>query len=77
MSLLAISTLVLACCAGGALSTGDVRVTTLGQNGTRAEGAAALAANGTLTPFGDVGLGCGINWKEDGSFGGMFFGRLS
>ncbi|EOA86978.1 hypothetical protein ACJQWK_08791 [Exserohilum turcicum] len=51
-------------------SASDVKITSLEQNGTSTQGIGNVAAAGNLTPFGGIGVGCGINWKADTSYGG-------
>ncbi|KAL1793891.1 hypothetical protein ACET3X_007312 [Alternaria dauci] len=48
----------------------DVDITALDKNVTSTSGAGNVAAAGNLTPFGDIGIGCGINWQAGGSYGG-------
>jgi hypothetical protein len=33
-------------------------------------GNGSVSAYGVLTPFDGVGIGCGVNWEKDVSFGG-------
>ncbi|EUC27492.1 hypothetical protein COCVIDRAFT_98737 [Bipolaris victoriae FI3] len=47
-----------------------VQITSLEKNATSTVGSGNVAAAGNLTPFGDIGVGCGINWKADTSYGG-------
>ena len=47
-----------------------VEITSLEKNGTSTAGSGNVAAGGNLAPFGTIGVGCGINWKEDTSYGG-------
>ncbi|ORY71416.1 uncharacterized protein BCR38DRAFT_492563 [Pseudomassariella vexata] len=47
-----------------------VNITALEKNVTPRSGSGAVSAAGTLSPFGEVGLGCGINWQETQSVGG-------
>ena len=47
-----------------------VAITSLEKNVTSTSGSGNVAAAGNLTPFGDIGIGCGINWKQHGSYGG-------
>ena len=35
-------------------------------------GNVGVSAAGKLSPFGNMALGCGINWAQDSSFGGAF-----
>ena len=53
-----------------------VEVTSLEKNGTSTSGSGNVAAAGNLTPFGDIGVGCGINWKADTSYGGRLVSTL-
>ncbi|KAK7960738.1 hypothetical protein PG988_011952 [Apiospora saccharicola] len=69
--------LVLLCCAASsgmaapsASASSSVKVNTIGSNGTVSNGSGSLSASGSLAPFGDIGVGCGINWAEGTSFGG-------
>ncbi|RAR15234.1 pyridoxal reductase [Stemphylium lycopersici] len=48
----------------------SVEITSLEKNVTSTSGSGNVAAAGTLTSFGDIGVGCGINWKADVSYGG-------
>ncbi|KAK8091749.1 hypothetical protein PG997_002110 [Apiospora hydei] len=56
--------------APSAPASSNVTVNTIGTNGTASNGAGSLSASGSLAPFGDIGVGCGINWAEGSSFGG-------
>ncbi|CAG5184818.1 uncharacterized protein ALTATR162_LOCUS11097 [Alternaria atra] len=47
-----------------------VDITNLNSNVTSTSGSGNVAAAGSLTPFGDIGVGCGINWQADVSYGG-------
>ncbi|KAF1336151.1 Gpi transamidase subunit pig-u family protein, partial [Globisporangium splendens] len=40
------------------------------KNLTATGGTGNLAAAGSLEPFGGIGIGCGVNWEENGTFGG-------
>jgi hypothetical protein len=51
----------------------DVDITSLDQNVTSTSGVGNVAAAGSLTPFGDIGVGCGINWQAGVSYGGTLF----
>jgi hypothetical protein len=51
---------------------GGVDITNLNSNVTSTSGSGNVAAAGSLTPFGDIGVGCGINWQTDVSYGGTF-----
>ncbi|KAH8732104.1 hypothetical protein GQ44DRAFT_670953 [Phaeosphaeriaceae sp. PMI808] len=51
-------------------TSSGVDVTNLTKNVTSTSGEARAAAAGTLQPFGGIGIGCGINWKEGVSYGG-------
>jgi len=33
-------------------------------------GVGQVSAAGNLSPFGDIGVGCGINWEREVSYGG-------
>ncbi|CAN9438260.1 unnamed protein product [Alternaria alternata] len=48
----------------------DVDITSLDKNVTSTSGVGNVAAAGSLTPFGDIGVGCGINWQAGVSYGG-------
>jgi hypothetical protein len=50
-----------------------VDITSLTKNVTSTSGSGNVAAAGSLTPFGDIGVGCGINWQADVAYGGMLF----
>ncbi|KAK6838007.1 hypothetical protein PG987_006288 [Apiospora arundinis] len=63
-----VASAVMAAPSASAAST--VKVNTAGSNGTTSNGTGSLSASGTLAPFGDIGVGCGINWAEGTSFGG-------
>ena len=56
---------------------GGVEITSLEKNVTSTSGSGNVAAAGNLTPFGDIGVGCGINWKADVSYGGRLFASFS
>ncbi|KAH5324036.1 hypothetical protein HBI23_230930 [Parastagonospora nodorum] len=47
-----------------------VAVTSLEKHVNATSGSGNVAAAGRLSPFGDIGTGCGINWQEDVSYGG-------
>ncbi|KAF6814765.1 hypothetical protein CPLU01_14318 [Colletotrichum plurivorum] len=47
-----------------------VDITALNKNVSATAGTGAVSAAGTLSPFGGIGVGCGINWQEGASFGG-------
>ncbi|RMZ67933.1 hypothetical protein GMOD_00004014 [Pyrenophora seminiperda CCB06] len=47
-----------------------VNITNLGKNVTLTSGTGNVAAAGTLAPFGKIGVGCGINWQDEVSYGG-------
>lgn len=49
---------------------GGVQITSLDKNVTSTSGTGNVAAAGTLAPFGEIGVGCGINWQTDVSYGG-------
>ncbi|KAF4827321.1 hypothetical protein CGCTS75_v008345 [Colletotrichum tropicale] len=51
-------------------TTPAVDITALTKNVTATSGTGAVSAAGTLSPFGGIGVGCGINWAEGQSFGG-------
>lgn len=51
----------------------DVDITSLDKNVTSTSGVGNVAAAGSLTPFGDIGVGCGVNWQADVSYGGTLF----
>jgi hypothetical protein len=51
----------------------DVDITSLDKNVTSTSGVGNVAAAGSLSPFGDIGVGCGINWQAGVSYGGMLF----
>ncbi|CAN9406627.1 unnamed protein product [Alternaria alternata] len=48
----------------------DVDITSLDKNVTSTSGVGNVAAAGSLSPFGDIGVGCGINWQAGVSYGG-------
>ncbi|KAI8937523.1 hypothetical protein NX059_005241 [Plenodomus lindquistii] len=48
----------------------DVTVTQLDKSSNSTGGTADAAASGNLSPFGEIGLGCGLDWKRDVSYGG-------
>jgi hypothetical protein len=54
-----------------------VDVTDLNKNVSSTSGSGNVAAAGGLTPFGDIGVGCGINWQADVSYGGTLLASLS
>ncbi|CAE7187838.1 hypothetical protein CFE70_006696 [Pyrenophora teres f. teres 0-1] len=47
-----------------------VIVTNLGKNVTSTTGTGNVAASGNLASFGKIGVGCGVNWQNDVSYGG-------
>lgn len=47
-----------------------VKVNTLSKTSNATGGTGSVAANGNLDGFGDVGIGCGINWTKNVSYGG-------
>ncbi|KAI2488198.1 hypothetical protein Ptr902_02331 [Pyrenophora tritici-repentis] len=47
-----------------------VQITNLDKNATSTSGTGSVAAAGNLAPFGTIGVGCGINWESDVSYGG-------
>ncbi|CAG8983253.1 hypothetical protein HYALB_00002689 [Hymenoscyphus albidus] len=47
-----------------------VKISQLNSNGTGTKGLGDISAAGTLEPFGSIGVGCGINWNKDVSYGG-------
>ncbi|KAH7349196.1 hypothetical protein BKA66DRAFT_293482 [Pyrenochaeta sp. MPI-SDFR-AT-0127] len=47
-----------------------VGITNLSQNVNSTGGSGNVAAAGSLSPFGGIGVGCGINWQSDVSYGG-------
>ncbi|KAH7067176.1 hypothetical protein FB567DRAFT_258056 [Paraphoma chrysanthemicola] len=47
-----------------------VAITSLEKNVTTTSGSGNVAAAGSLAPFGDIGIGCGINWLDNTSYGG-------
>lgn len=57
-------------------TTPAVDITALTKNVTATSGTGAVSAAGTLSPFGGIGVGCGINWAEGQSFGGKSVVRL-
>lgn len=71
-----LSSVILCCAASVAMAappastSSTVKVNTIGSNGTASNGAGSVSASGALVPFGDIGVGCGINWAEGTSFGG-------
>lgn len=50
--------------------TPAVDISALNRNVSATAGTGAVSAAGTLSPFGGIGVGCGINWQEGTSFGG-------
>lgn len=63
--------------APSASAASTVKVNTAGSNGTTSNGTGSLSASGTLAPFGDIGVGCGINWAEGTSFGGKSLSAIN
>ncbi|GIZ48971.1 hypothetical protein CKM354_001201400 [Cercospora kikuchii] len=51
-----------------------VKVNTLSKTSNATGGTGSVAANGNLDGFGDVGIGCGINWTKNVSYGGGLTG---
>lgn len=51
-------------------SGATVDINTLSKTVNSTGGTGQVAAAGTLNPFGDIGVGCGINWAEGVSYGG-------
>jgi len=47
-----------------------LKIVDLSQSGDSSTGTGQISAAGSLEPFGGMGLGCGINWAKDSSFGG-------
>lgn len=47
-----------------------VKVNTLSKTSNATGGTGSVAANGNLDGFGDIGIGCGINWTKNVSYGG-------
>ncbi|KAF2131853.1 hypothetical protein P153DRAFT_415141 [Dothidotthia symphoricarpi CBS 119687] len=47
-----------------------IAITDFNKNATSTSGIGNVAAAGTLAPFGEVGVGCGINWASNVSYGG-------
>lgn len=56
---------------GDHLDGGGVSITTLSKTSNSTGGTGQVAAAGTLAPFGGIGVGCGINWNSEQSYGGM------
>ncbi|KAF2856611.1 hypothetical protein T440DRAFT_462858 [Plenodomus tracheiphilus IPT5] len=48
----------------------DVTITQLSKSLNSTGGEGNVAASGTLSPFGSIGVGCGVNWVRDVSYGG-------
>lgn len=48
----------------------NVTVTLLEKSSNATGGLGNMAASGTLSPFGSIGIGCGLNWKNGVSYGG-------
>ncbi|PPJ59691.1 hypothetical protein CBER1_09046 [Cercospora berteroae] len=46
-----------------------VKVNTLSKTSNATGGTGSVAANGNLDGFGDIGIGCGINWTKNVSYG--------
>jgi hypothetical protein len=51
-------------------SNSTVAITDLSQSHNSTGGTGSVAAAGDLSSFGNIGVGCGINWQDDVSFGG-------
>lgn len=64
------ATLAVAAASFVAADEGGLQIVDLSQNGTSSAGTGQISAAGSLEPFGGMGLGCGINWAKDSSFGG-------
>ncbi|KAH8600033.1 hypothetical protein B0O99DRAFT_347787 [Bisporella sp. PMI_857] len=52
------------------VTASNVTITALTKNESATTGSGAVSAAGPLSPFGTVGIGCGINWQEGQSLGG-------
>ncbi|KAF7185554.1 hypothetical protein HII31_13051 [Pseudocercospora fuligena] len=78
MFALAIGLLIASASASGAVhfarddapAGGGVNITTLSKSSNATGGTGQVAAAGTLEPFGGIGVGCGINWNSNDSYGG-------
>lgn len=53
-----------------ASSSSTVDINNLSKNVNGTSGTGDVSASGNLSPFGDIGVGCGINWAEGVSYGG-------
>jgi hypothetical protein len=47
-----------------------VDIVQLNKNVSGTSGSGDVSAAGNLSPFGKLGVGCGINWTQNASFGG-------
>ncbi|KZM27257.1 uncharacterized protein EKO05_0001828 [Ascochyta rabiei] len=70
LALTALQTLASATPSNHRQRSSGLAITSLAQTGNATNGTGNVAAAGTLPPFGDIGLGCGINWQSDVSYGG-------
>jgi len=48
-----------------------VKITSLDKNVTSTSGTGNVAAAGTIEPFGNIGVGCGVNWQSGLAYGGI------
>lgn len=51
----------------------NVTILSLGNTTNSTGGEGHVAAGGKLSPFGDIGVGCGVNWENEVGYGGMTF----
>lgn len=51
----------------------NVTILSLGNTTNSTGGEGHVAAGGKLSPFGDIGVGCGVNWENEVGYGGMSF----
>lgn len=48
----------------------NVTILSLGNTTNSTGGEGHVAAGGKLSPFGDIGVGCGVNWENEVGYGG-------
>lgn len=52
-------------------SASNVTILSIGKSNNSTGGEGFVAAGGKLSPFGDIGAGCGVNWQDGVAYGGM------
>ena len=51
-------------------SASNVTILSIGKSNNATGGEGFVAAGGKLSPFGDIGAGCGVNWQNGVAYGG-------